>query len=67
MIDYDKPDDDEIVAEVRQAREELSREFNGNLRAAFEEMRRRQQTSGRQYASLPIRRANSSTSTRKAG
>jgi hypothetical protein len=33
MIDYDKPDDDPIVAEVRRAREEILASFNYDLRA----------------------------------
>lgn len=67
MIDYDKPDDDEIVADVRKAREELAKEFNYDLRAAMQEMRRRQATSGRKYATLPVQRAQSSKPSRKAG
>jgi hypothetical protein len=53
MIDYDKPDDDPVVAEVRRAREEIAAGFDFNLRAACEEMQRRQATSGRRYVSTP--------------
>ena len=31
MIDYDKPDDDPVVAEVRRAREEIAAGFDFNL------------------------------------
>ena len=40
MIDYDKPDDDPIVAEVRAAREALAMQFNGDLKALFEHARK---------------------------
>ena len=53
MIDYDKPDDDPIVEEVRRAREELAAGFGYDLRAICDEMQRRQSTSGRHYASIP--------------
>lgn len=68
MIDYDKPDDDPIVAEVRRNREELAARFNYDLRAIFEDARRRQATSGRQYVSLPPRRPEGWTEpVKKAG
>jgi hypothetical protein len=40
MIDYDKPDDDPIVAEVRAAREAIALQFNGDLKELFEYARR---------------------------
>src|SRR5436305_97956 len=52
MIDYDKADDDPIVAEVRRAREELAADFNYELRAICDEMLRRQASTGRKYASV---------------
>jgi hypothetical protein len=55
MIDYDKPDDDPVVAEVRRIREEIFAEYNHDLRAMFEDMRRREATSGRMYANLAPR------------
>jgi hypothetical protein len=58
MIDYDKPDDDEIVADVRRAREEIAAEFNYDLGAICEEMGRRQGTNGRKYAAIPPRHVN---------
>ena len=56
MIDYDKPDEDPIVAEVRRVREELAARFNYDLHAICENARRQEATSGRQYVSLPPRR-----------
>jgi hypothetical protein len=69
MIDYDKPDDDPIVAEVRRAREELAAGFNYDLRAICEEMQRRQETTGRKYASLAQKQPQpiSDAPTKKAG
>jgi hypothetical protein len=69
MIDYDKPDDDPIVAEVRRAREEFAAGFNYDLRAICEEMQRRQATTGRKYASLSPQHIKPAPvgSTKKAG
>ncbi len=68
MIDYDTPDDDPIVAEVRRIREELAAEFNFDLRAIMQDYQRRQATSGRQYVSLPPRRPKGWTEpAKKAG
>ena len=50
MIDYDKPDEDPIVAEVRRARAEFAAEFHYDLHAIFEEMRRRQAREPDKYA-----------------
>jgi hypothetical protein len=50
MIDYDKPDDDPVVAEVRRAREEMLAEHNYDLTELCEAMQRRQATSGARYA-----------------
>ncbi len=69
MIDYDKPDDDPIVAEVRRIREEIFAEYNYDLRAMFEDMQRRAATSGARYAS-PAQRVETPTpadTTKKAG
>ena len=55
MIDYDTPDEDPIVAEVRRVREQHAAEFNYDLRAIMEDYQRRQATSGREYVSLPPR------------
>ena len=68
MIDYDKPDDDPVIAEVRRSPPGPAG-FNFDLRAICEEMQRRQASSGRRYASVPHRRAESGPSepTKKAG
>jgi hypothetical protein len=50
MIDYDKPDDDPIVAEVRRAREEILAECNYDLKALCEAMQRREAMSRAHYA-----------------
>lgn len=36
MIDYNKPDEDPIVAEVRRAREEIAARYNYDLQAIAE-------------------------------
>ena len=48
MIDYDTPDPDPIVAQVRSAREAYASRFNYDLRAMFEELKKREASSGRQ-------------------
>ena len=53
MIDYDKEDDDPIVAEVRRAREELAAKFNYDLRAMMTHFQRLEASSGRAYVSPP--------------
>jgi len=53
MIDYEKPDDDPIVAEVRKAREEIGAAFNFDLRAICEEMQRQQAATGATYVTPP--------------
>ncbi len=50
MIDYDKEDDDPVVAEVRRAREALGAKFNFDLDLIFAEMKRRESTNGRKYS-----------------
>jgi hypothetical protein len=47
---------DPIVQEVRQAREEYARLFNFDLKAMFDDLRRRQQESGRKTVSFPPKR-----------
>jgi hypothetical protein len=46
---------DPIVAEVRQAREALAARFNYDLRAIFEDARKRQAEGGRKVVRLPPR------------
>lgn len=50
MIDYDKPDDDPVVAEVRRIREEIAAEYGYDVRAMFAALQRAEATSGRRYA-----------------
>ncbi len=69
MIDYDKPDDDPIVAEVRRVREELFAEYNYDLAAFCEAMQCRQATSGARY-STPAQRSETpaaADATKKVG
>ena len=59
MIDYDKEDDDPVVAEVRRIREQILAEYNGDLHALCEAARRRTEEAaraGRKVVSLPPRR-----------
>lgn len=51
MIDYDTPDEDPVVAEVRRAREELLARFNYDLRAMMNHFQRREPATGHTYAS----------------
>ena len=46
---------DPIVADVRKARDEIARRFNYDLRAVFEDAKRRQAASGRKVVSFPPR------------
>ena len=58
MID-DNEDDNPIIAEVRRAREELLAEYNGDLNALMDAMRRKTdeaRQAGRKVVSLPPRR-----------
>jgi hypothetical protein len=48
--------DDPIVAEVRKARHEHAAKFNYDIAAIFEDTRRQEKESGRQYVSYPPRR-----------
>ena len=50
---------DPIVAEVRKAREEFARQFNYDLHAMCEELRREQELSGGPVVSFPPRRVRS--------
>jgi hypothetical protein len=55
---------DRILAEVRQAREELAKRFDYDLRAMIQDARVRQAASGRRVVSFPPRPARKTTSTR---
>jgi hypothetical protein len=52
--------EDPIVAEVRKIRDEIARKFNYDLRAMFEDARRRERKSGHPIAS-PRRRRRAKT------
>jgi hypothetical protein len=62
MIDYDKEDEDPIVAEVRRAREEIFAEYGYDLQAMFEAFQKREATSGAYYATPRSREMNASPS-----
>jgi hypothetical protein len=47
---------DEIVEEVRTAREAYARRFNFDLDAIFEDLKQRQASSGRKVVSFPPRK-----------
>jgi hypothetical protein len=53
---------DRIIAEVRQAREELARRCNHDLRAMIDTARGRQAASGRKVVSFPPKPARTRTS-----
>ena len=47
---------DEIVAEVRRAREEHAKKFNYDPEAIFTDIQKQQEASGREFVSLPAKR-----------
>jgi hypothetical protein len=67
MIDYDIPDEDPVVAEVRRAREELAAKFDYDLRSMMSDYQRRQATNGRTYASPSDIQADSARVAKKVG
>ena len=70
MIDYDQPDEDPIVAEVRAAREAIAAEFNYDLKAICEDARRQTEDAaraGRVVAAPPASTPDAHNSTRKVG
>lgn len=68
MIDYNQPDDDPIVSEVRHARESYAAKFNYDLAAIFSDLRRRQASSDRKYVNPPPRQSGSQPGpSKKAG
>ena len=48
--------DDPIVAEIRKVRHAHAAKFNNDVAAIFEDIRRQEKESGRQYVSYPPRR-----------
>jgi hypothetical protein len=67
MIDYDRPDNDPIVAEVRKAREAVAARYNFDLDALFDEMMRRQALHPERYVAPPQPRPVESDQPKKAG
>ena len=51
---------DEIVEEVRRVREANAAKFNHNLKAIYEDARKRQEESGRKTVSFPPRKPTTS-------
>lgn len=54
---------DRIVAEVRQAREELAKRFNYDLQAMIQDARQRQAAGGRRVVSFPPKPARKTIGT----
>lgn len=52
----EKFQDDPIVAEVRAVRDEHAAKFDYDVKAIFEDLRARQEASGRKYVRYPARR-----------
>ena len=48
--------DDPIIEEIRRIRKEHSDQFNGDIHAIFEDYRRMERESGREYVKFPPRR-----------
>ena len=57
---------DPIVEEVRRIRQEHAKQFNYDLRAIVDDLRKQQEQTGRQYVRFEPRRP-SETKTRRAG
>jgi hypothetical protein len=47
---------DPILAEIHKYREEYAKSFNYDLKAIFEDLRKKQIASGRKFVKLPIKR-----------
>lgn len=52
---------DPIIAEVRAVRDEHAAKFDYDVKAIFEDLRARQEASGRKYVSYPARRISLET------
>ncbi|MGK7880833.1 MAG: hypothetical protein AB4060_12135 [Crocosphaera sp.] len=50
---------DPIVEEIHQYREEYAKSFNYDLKAIFEDLRKKQIASGRKFVKLPIKKVRS--------
>jgi rubrerythrin len=49
---------DEIVEEIHKYREEYAKSFNYDLKAIFEDLRKKQIAHGRKVVKLPIKRSS---------
>lgn len=49
---------DPIVEEIREIRHQLTEKFDGDLAAMFEDLRKREQESGREFVTFTDRPAN---------
>lgn len=47
---------DEIVEEIHKYREEYAKSFNYDLKAIFDDLRKKQIASGQKFVKLPIKR-----------
>ena len=54
---------DPIVEEIRKIRDAHARKFNYDLQAIFEELKKQEEASGRQFVSLPPKRVEPVDST----
>ena len=55
---------DEIVEEVRKAREEYAAKFNHDIDAIYKDIKRREAESGREFVSFPPRKPKMSRATK---
>jgi hypothetical protein len=53
--------EDPIVAEIRKIRDEHAAKFNYDVAAIFEDIRRQEKESGRQYVAYPPQRSEAPT------
>jgi hypothetical protein len=53
--------EDPIVAEIRKVRHAHAAKFNNDVAAIFDDIRRQEKESGRQYVSYPPRRIEAAT------
>ena len=51
--------DNEVLEEIRKYREEYAKSFNYDLKAMFNDLRKKQEASGRKFVKLPIKRRSS--------
>jgi hypothetical protein len=58
---------DEILEEIHKYREEYAKSFNYDLKAMFEDLRKKQIARGRKVVKLPIKHQSEVISARKHG